>query len=60
MAIYFTCLETMKSVLLQKKVDKKLVPLEALVLGASARCVSGVVLMPFTVMKTRFEVLNNK
>ena len=59
-AIYFTCLETMKSVLLQTRIDKKLVPLEALVLGASARCVSGIVLMPFTVMKTRFEVLNNK
>ncbi|EFX71442.1 hypothetical protein DAPPUDRAFT_327070 [Daphnia pulex] len=53
-AIYFTSLEVMQSVLLEGG-NQPLDPWHALVVAASARCVAGVLLMPFTVIKTRFE-----
>lgn len=54
-AIYFTSLEAMQSILLEEG-NKSLDPWHALVVAASARCMAGVLLMPFTVIKTRFEV----
>lgn len=54
-AIYFTSLEVMQSILLEGG-NKPLDPWHALIVAASARCVAGVLLMPFTVIKTRFEV----
>ncbi len=54
-AIYFTSLEVMQSILLEGG-NKPLDPWQALVVAASARSVAGVLLMPFTVIKTRFEV----
>lgn len=55
MAVYFTSLEIMKQLYIQKT-GKSLGPLQALILGAASRCVSVGLLMPFTVVKTRFEV----
>lgn len=56
-ALYFTSLEVMKSIILPDH-KKSLDPMQALAAGASARCIAGIVLMPFTVIKTRFEVIS--
>lgn len=55
MALYFTSLEAIKNLIISQE-NQNLGPMQALLLGASARSISGTLLMPFTVIKTRFEV----
>ena len=54
-AVYFTSLEMIKYFCLDKP-NVAMGPVTALTLGASARSVTAAMLMPFTVIKTRFEV----
>lgn len=53
-ALYFTSLEAMKSLVINKQ-NQTLGPVQALLLGGVSRTISGTLLMPFTVIKTRFE-----
>ena len=55
MALYFTSLEAMKSLVINKQ-NQTLGPVQALLLGGVSRTISGTLLMPFSVIKTRFEV----
>ena len=54
--IYFSTLHELKSKWISHTGNLSLNPLEAIILGISARSVSGICLMPFTVIKTRYEV----
>lgn len=54
-ALYFTTLEAMKSTYFNY--NQHLGPLPALGMGATARSFTSSILMPFTIIKTRFEVL---
>jgi len=53
-ALYFTSLEAMRSLVVNEQ-NPNLKPTQALMLGASSRLITGTLLMPFTVIKTRFE-----
>ena len=53
-AIYFSSITALKSKFEEK--GKKPNPLKSVLIGAVARAFSGVTVMPFTVLKTRFEV----
>lgn len=53
MGIYFSTYCSLKQHFLQ---DRSPGALEAALLGAGARAVAGVVMLPVTVIKTRFEV----
>ncbi|EEB14495.1 mitochondrial carrier protein, putative [Pediculus humanus corporis] len=53
--IYFSTLHELKSKWISHTGNLSLNPLEAIILGISARSVSGICLMPFTVIKTRYE-----
>lgn len=50
-ALYFSSIHVMKS----KIQKKKLSVLESALIGAAARTMSGILVLPFTVLKTRFE-----
>lgn len=50
-ALYFSSIHAMKSKIQKQKLD----PLESALIGAAARTVSGIIVLPFTVLKTRFE-----
>ncbi|GFN78196.1 solute carrier family 25 member 38 homolog [Plakobranchus ocellatus] len=49
--LYFTSLHWLKTHLCSDKPN----PIELIILGASARTIAGVAVLPFTVMKTRYE-----
>lgn len=54
--IYFSTLHELKLQWMTHVGSTSLNALEAVVLGITARSVSGVCLIPFTVLKTRYEV----
>lgn len=51
--IYFSTLYTMKQKFLG---DRSPTALESVILGATARAISGICMLPVTVVKTRYEV----
>ena len=54
--LYFSSLHMLKSNWLNRTNKTTLGPIEAVMLGMTARTISGVCMIPFTVLKTRFEV----
>lgn len=55
-AVYFTSIEAMKYLFLGSNKQHSLNTIQALTIGASSRTITAALLMPFTVIKTRFEV----
>ena len=53
-AVYFGSFEALKTLWVEE--DRQLRAADGFALGATARCVAAILLIPFTVIKTRFEV----
>lgn len=54
--LYFSSLHTLKSYWIKHTGNSSVGPYEAGLIGVAARSVSGVILIPVTILKTRFEV----